>query len=155
MQISCLRSSLKGAPQAPHWFLFPPENMFINAIDVNERPKISSYVQGCDDFNQDSRKHFETWSNTSITAMQIFGERRQQAFQCRSTVEPAMWSCDDVFLFLLSAMLICVVLKTKVEFSNRVGDNEPQRRCRAFHAVVSIAEFHFCLRLLFIFYCGC
>lgn len=55
-----------------------------------------------------------------------------------------------------SVMQICAVLKTKVEFSNRAGDNEPQRRyrappCRRFYSEISFlptASVYFLLWLL-------
>lgn len=63
--------------------------------------------------------------------------------------------CYDVFIFYQHFSVFCVVLNTKVEFSNVFSDNEPQRRCRAFPccdyfgiSFLPTASVYFLLRLL-------
>lgn len=105
----------------------------------------SSSVQGCDDFDQDKPKTFRnliehidySYANFWRTTTTIF----PVSLNCRSR-NVDLWRRIFV-ISTLSVMQISVVLKTKVEFSNRAGDNEPQRRCRAFHAASSISKIPF------------
>lgn len=115
--------------------------MFINAIDVNERPKIELRSR----LRRLRPRQAENISKLDRThRLQLCKFLASDDNKISSVAQLSKPQCRPVTTYFrnqhFSVMQISVVLKTKVEFSIRAGDNEPQRRCRAFHAASSISK---------------